>query len=367
MASRTQGSADKNSLWIAIGRAIQMRRKELGLDPKQIIEAISLSPSYFRAIEAGSVAPPPGIAVPLAFVFNWKPAAVCETFCAGAYLSAGDSKKQAKTLFARGVAPSIMNLLDRDDQLIDAVASYFTTGGPTAPASSPAALPAKGKKADKEAEEEADQEAGGPRDLPWMFDIAINRMIAEVSAAHFSIDQQFSSDFVRNNAKSIRNVRALLSYVPSGTLFKESGFDFSFLVNTHSPTFWIQFVGPKATASSIKPDFVAALADLVAKPDRGRSPADLKSELERRIKLQSRARGFDLAYDRVTRQLQVNEEPGRFRRSFCNAWLYEISRDGEWHWVGFIDTFKIDPKDEEFDIVPLSLAQVRRINDTFFK
>ena len=350
MASAARQAVEKDPLSLAVGRAIQARRKELGLDPKQIISAVTLSPSYFRAIEAGSVAPPPGIAIPLAMVLDWNPRAVCETFCALAYLSADEGGGRAKLLFSRGVAASIVNLLDDDEQLLAAVSAYFMSSDPVADAGpAPSSV-----------------EAGKSTNLPWMFDIAINRMISEVSAAQFKIDETFSTDFVSKNAMAIRNVRALLSYVPNGTTWKDSGYDFSFLGNDHSPTFRIKFVGSRALVKSVKPDLVSTLAEMVSDLDRKLSKSAMKVELEGRILVDAQEKGFDLVFDPITRQLEVSEELGRYRQSFCNAWLYELSQGGEWYWVGFIDSFKGYESDEGFEIVPLSLLQVKQLNDTFF-
>jgi hypothetical protein len=347
--SSARSASDKDLLAVAIGRAVQMRRRELGLDPAQIVKQVSLSPSYFRAIEAGSVAPPPGIAIPLALVLDWDARAVCEAFCALAYLSGDNPNERAKLLFSHGVAASIMNHLDNEEALLGAVANSFMAREPAVDngqAATPVNTPTSSN-------------------LPWMFDIAINRMISEVSAAQFTIDKTFSTDFVRKNSKSIRNVRALLSYVPNGTMYKNSGYDFSFLANANA-TFWIKFVGNRDLVKNVKPDMVTALAEMVAVSDRRLSTSDLKAELEDRLIMDVHEGGFDLVFDPVSRTLEVNDKPGRYRQSYCNAWLYELSQAGEWYWVGFIDSFSGFSADESLEIVPLSLLQVARLNDTFF-
>lgn len=328
MAGTSKG---KNSLVFGLGRAIQSRRRALKRESDLLIGEIGLSASYYRSIEAGSVAAPPGIAMPLAFALDWDPVAVSELLCAIPYLSNINADERRRSLFEKGVLAPVLDAPDAE--ISHAIRRYFEGGR----------ISVSGSRATKITES---------RGLPWMFEIALQKMARNISAVPFKIDKDYLLDVIFQYKSEIRNVVAYLSYIPNGTILEISGYDFGFLYNSHAPKLKIHFYDPLGLAPSVKADLVRAIDRLTSNMAPRWTQETRIAHLDEQVVIvgESRKRRFIYAPDQ--RKVKYSGTTGIFTKEYHNAWLYDINIEASTAYVGFIDDFM--PEDPNFDTVALS-------------
>jgi DNA-binding XRE family transcriptional regulator len=329
-------ASSKDPLHVAIGRAIQARRRERAPLPSDILaKRIGLSRSYFRAMEAGSVAPPPTVAIPLAMELGWLPDRTAELLCAVPYLAGRDLHYSTADLAARGVATPVAKALASDGNL-EAAIKRFLVGDPEERAAGPA----------------LEQQRGTQPQLPWPFELAMRRMANELASVYSSVDIRYLRRFIDDHSPRITRVCAYLSYAPSGQHFKESDYNFNFLFNDPPPTLTIRFRGSPGIEEVIKSDIIETILDMTG--GNGAKRDQRRDALEARLVLKAEGEPQPLRFDKAAGAVTFAPNRTGNVREFRNAWLYQLAGENPDEWVGFIDDY--DQTTENFEAVALSVS-----------
>jgi hypothetical protein len=315
---------DKDRLVEALGRAIQSRRQELQLPSNTVVDDLELSQAYFRSIEAGLVAAPPNVAIPLAFTLKWDVPRVAELLSAIRYLK--DNKKRRSELFSRGVAADVINASGTTEEVAQTIREYFEL--PTAP----------------DAKDEPRSSLTSAENLPWMFQLTIRKMTRELSRIPFNVEPEYYPKFLEEYRLRIKTIYAYVSYTPWGIIFEESGFNFAHLHNGFRPHFNVKFDGPGDKAATVRRDLANALDRLTANVAVESSAKGRGKSIQPRLHVASAHEPVNFVYNPDIRALADRPRAGELDQTFRNAWLYELSSDDPLfaeasHIVGFIDNW----------------------------
>ena len=359
MADPEATEAEKGILVKPLGRAIQSRRQELQLSSNAVVADLDLSQAYYRSIEAGLVAAPPNVAVPLAFALKWDVAAVAELLAAIRYMTKGNDEVQKlrrSQLYSRGIAAEILNADPETEDLASLIRAHFERPRPAS------SLPAGQK--------------GLPaliENLPWMFQLTIRKMALDLCRLPFNIEQKYFGQFLEEYRHRIRKVYAYLSYTPWGYIFEDSGYDFSHLHNDHSPEFLVKYFGPETSPDSVKRDLRKTLDRLTANVAPKGETKRRRKPLEDRLHVTKAESLRPFVFNTENRVLATRKRAGKHDQVFLNAWLFEVAADDTSSTkasilVGFIDNYMPEPEAGRrgFFGVPLSLEDAAELVDTLW-